>query len=87
MRTLRSAWEEGWVFGFDKYPGESWPIRCELAKSSAEHAAQCFLAELAGIPSGGNPYDARVLEDRLAAFLTAGLLAPLPGVRDIKKAA
>jgi len=32
-------------------------------------------------------YDARVLEDRLAAFLTTGLLAPLPGVRDIKKAA
>jgi AcrR family transcriptional regulator len=32
-------------------------------------------------------YDARVLEDRLAAFLTSGLLAPLPGVRDIKKAA
>ena len=32
-------------------------------------------------------YDARVLEDRLAAFLTAGLVAPLPGVRDVKKAA
>ncbi len=32
-------------------------------------------------------YDAHVLEDRLAAFLTSGLVAPLPGVRDIKKAA
>lgn len=32
-------------------------------------------------------YDARVLEDRLAAFLTVGLVAPLPGMRDVKKAA
>ncbi len=32
-------------------------------------------------------YDARVLEDRLAAFLTAGLVAPLPSVRDVKIAA
>ena len=32
-------------------------------------------------------YDARLLEDRLAAFLTAGLLAPLPQRRNVKKAA
>jgi len=32
-------------------------------------------------------YDARMLEERLAAFLTAGLVAPLPGVRDVKIAA
>jgi AcrR family transcriptional regulator len=32
-------------------------------------------------------YDARVLEDRLAAFLVAGLLAPLAGSLRVKKAA
>ena len=32
-------------------------------------------------------YDARVLEDRLAAFLAAGLAAPLPGRDNVKKAA
>ena len=32
-------------------------------------------------------YDARVLEDRLAAFLYAGLHAPLAGALDVKKAA
>lgn len=32
-------------------------------------------------------YDARLLEDRLAAFLTAGLCAPLPQRRDVKIAA
>ncbi len=32
-------------------------------------------------------YDARVLEDRLAAFLSAGLVAPLPGARNVKIAA
>jgi AcrR family transcriptional regulator len=32
-------------------------------------------------------YDARVLEERLAAFLTAGLVAPMPGLRDVKIAA
>lgn len=32
-------------------------------------------------------HDARVLEDRLAAFLCAGLVAPLPGARNVKIAA
>jgi AcrR family transcriptional regulator len=32
-------------------------------------------------------YDARLLEARLAAFLVAGLLAPLHGTSDVKKAA
>jgi len=32
-------------------------------------------------------YDARVLEERLAAFLGAGLEAPLPGEREVKRAA
>ena len=32
-------------------------------------------------------YDARLLEARLTAFLAAGLLAPLHGERDVKKAA
>lgn len=32
-------------------------------------------------------YDARVLEDRLAAFMSAGLHAPLAGTLDVKKAA
>lgn len=32
-------------------------------------------------------YDARVLEDRLAAFLTAGLVAPQPGLCHVKIAA
>jgi AcrR family transcriptional regulator len=32
-------------------------------------------------------YDARLLEERLAAFLVAGLLAPLRGETDVKKAA
>ena len=32
-------------------------------------------------------YDARLLEARLAAFLVAGLLAPLHGATDVKKAA
>lgn len=32
-------------------------------------------------------YDARVLEDRLAAFMCAGLLAPLPGARRVRIAA
>jgi hypothetical protein len=32
-------------------------------------------------------YDARVLEDRLTAFMSAGLLAPLPGARHVRIAA
>ena len=32
-------------------------------------------------------YDARLLEARLTAFLAAGLIAPLHGARDVKKAA
>jgi hypothetical protein len=32
-------------------------------------------------------YDARLLEARLTAFLQAGLLAPLHGSADVKKAA
>ena len=32
-------------------------------------------------------YDSRVLEDRLAAFMTAGLLAPLPGAHAVRIAA
>jgi len=32
-------------------------------------------------------YDARVLEDRLVAFLSAGLLAPMPGAQHVKIAA
>ncbi len=32
-------------------------------------------------------YDARVLQDRLTAFMSAGLLAPLAGSIDVKKAA
>jgi AcrR family transcriptional regulator len=32
-------------------------------------------------------YDARVLEDRLAAFMSAGLLAPLPGTQRVRIAA
>jgi hypothetical protein len=32
-------------------------------------------------------YDARVLEDRLVAFLGAGLLAPMPGAQPVKIAA
>jgi AcrR family transcriptional regulator len=32
-------------------------------------------------------YDARLLADRLAAFLSAGLLAPLPGSANVRKAA
>lgn len=32
-------------------------------------------------------YDAKLLEDRLMAFLSAGLLAPLHGSHDVKKAA
>jgi AcrR family transcriptional regulator len=32
-------------------------------------------------------YDARVLEERLAVFLTAGLVAPMPARRDVKIAA
>ena len=32
-------------------------------------------------------YDARLLEERLTAFLVAGLIAPLHGERDVKKAA
>ncbi|MGH8688665.1 MAG: TetR/AcrR family transcriptional regulator [Burkholderiales bacterium] len=32
-------------------------------------------------------YDSRVLEDRLAAFMTAGLLSPLPGARPVRIAA
>jgi AcrR family transcriptional regulator len=32
-------------------------------------------------------YDARVLEDRLVAFLGAGLLAPMPGAQSVKIAA
>ena len=32
-------------------------------------------------------YDARLLEARLSAFLQAGLLAPLHGAGDVKKAA
>jgi hypothetical protein len=32
-------------------------------------------------------YDARVLEDRLAAFMSAGLQAPLAGAVHVKKAA
>ena len=32
-------------------------------------------------------YDARVLEDRLTAFMSAGLLAPLPGAQDVRIAA
>ena len=32
-------------------------------------------------------YDARLLEDRLTAFLAGGLLAPLPGRGDVRKAA
>jgi AcrR family transcriptional regulator len=32
-------------------------------------------------------YDARVLQERLAAFLTAGLVAPNPALRDVKIAA
>ncbi|MGA8049206.1 MAG: TetR/AcrR family transcriptional regulator [Burkholderiales bacterium] len=32
-------------------------------------------------------YNAQLLEDRLAAFLTAGLLAPLPQHRNVRKAA
>jgi hypothetical protein len=32
-------------------------------------------------------YDARVLQDRLTAFMSAGLLAPLAGSMHVKKAA
>jgi hypothetical protein len=32
-------------------------------------------------------YDARVLEDRLTAFMSAGLLAPLPGAQPVRIAA
>jgi hypothetical protein len=32
-------------------------------------------------------YDARVLQDRLTAFMSAGLLAPLAGSLHVKKAA
>jgi hypothetical protein len=32
-------------------------------------------------------YDPRVLEDRLTAFMSAGLLAPLPGAQPVRIAA